>query len=189
MNQCIFYCINSLEKESVMKDRFKKLGISVNFCNKQTNNSEDNKKDAMTAFLFSGKEYVGVVDGSIHLHRNLSKELQSIVMTMKSLELDFLLLGYYTSEEIEPWHPDFPFITQMGNRRYHYYPFGMKGNLFYIASKSYAEKYLKDKDYLPSKKALVYPMYAIEENSVPIKLNTLFFQECEVDNYFPDQFY
>lgn len=192
MIDLIFYSIDVRTPESLekMRERFEKLSLKVGFCQERCSRSEECKVRVLKDFLSSTKDYAVIFKGDIHLHKNLSKELESILLTMKSMDLDLLLLGYFTSTEISPWSKEFPLLTQMGNRRYHFYPTTLTNSSLFIVSRDYALNYLASSSYTTGKRALIFPVYALEENANPVHLNnTIFSQKCYFCNYFPDQFY
>lgn len=190
MNDCIFYCIDAKTPESkeVMEKRFERLSVSFEFCVEKCFNAEDCNRSVFRSFLSTSKEFAVVCKGGVKVHRDLIRDLESILLTVKSLDLEFLHLGYDIEETIEPWSKRFHLLTQMGERRYHHFPQTFGDPLIVIVSRPYALNYLSNPLHTTHKRALVYPPYGVPENLTALEVFS-FPNKCSFCDYFPGQFY
>lgn len=235
MNQCKFYCITfkNPERRRKMEERFRNIGIEVEFQEgaeftdeRIVNTGADKERrtlsctyghlDAITRFASqSEKEYGVFCEDDVHIHKNFANELPSIISTVKSLDLDVLLLGYLTPYPIEPWNNNFRLLTQMGERRYHSYPDDQWGGQMYMLTLAqakyfvakyrdtdYVKRSIQDKSMTPFspdwtftknafKRALVYPMFGVEEGVISSTDPgyVAFHRNCHLCNYNPDKFF
>lgn len=206
---CAFYCVsyNSPERKQTMIDRFAKLDISLNV---HTGVQMDDPRlqyttdkaakrlascfyghmDNIRAFYNTGKSYGFFCEDDVLIHKDLAREIPTIIKEFESMKLDILLLGYMTCYPIEWWMRDYPLVYDGGPSvpyRYHRYGSEQWGVHLYMISRAYAEVLLKTyrSDYaakhhaepakyapnnpdwtiskLTKQRAVRYPMLAVED--------------------------
>ena len=205
---CEFYCVsyNSPERAKTMTDRFSQVGLhlhihgGVQMDDPRLQFSDDlahrrlasvfyGHLDNIQAFYDTGKPYGFFCEDDVHIHRDLAKELPTIISEFDSTSLDILLLGYMTTSPIEWWMHGYPLVYDGGPQvpyRYHRYPQNQWGVHLFMVSRAYAKTMLEvfdatyaarahadpslatyNPDWSLSKhtpnRALRYPMMAVED--------------------------
>lgn len=172
--------------------------------------------DAIQTFLEQSKdgEYGVFCEDDVYLHTSLPTDLPAITETFRTLDLDVLLLGFLTPYPISNQACLIGRIG-VGERKVYTYPDDQWGAQMFMLSRAQA-KYLVEKyahtDYVErsliqenrltpfspdwiytkkaNKRALVYPMYAVEEGVIastdPNYVS--FHRRCHICNYNPDTF-
>lgn len=151
--------------------------------------------DSLRLFLESSHEYCIVCEDDVHISNMFAEKFPTILHDFKTMNLDIMMLGYILTFEIDmdtEYHKGyFPYINNeedriyMNSHTYHSYPNDIWGSQMYLVSRSYA-KYLLDNydlnemnietinsvNYNPDwiitkngKRALIYPMVALEEKN------------------------
>lgn len=170
--------------------------------------------DAIQTFLEQSNEgdYGVFCEDDVYLHTSLPADLPAIIDTFRALDLDVLLLGFLTPYPIENYEIGRISGTE---RKVYSYPDDQWGAQMFMLSRAQA-KYLVEKyahtDYVERslvaanrltpfspdwiytkkahKRALVYPMYAVEEGVIastdPNYVS--FHRRCHLCNYNPDTF-
>jgi len=140
--------------------------------------------DSLQHFLESTKsKYCIVCEDDILILKNLVIDFPSISAKFDELELDVLLMGYLCPYEINPdWNRYYPRLSRDEKYQYTGYPDDLWGAQMYMVSRDHAKLLLEmyaptsvvandaSAPYNPDwtltkkgKRALIYPMVAIEE--------------------------
>jgi GR25 family glycosyltransferase involved in LPS biosynthesis len=145
--------------------------------------------DNIQSFYDTGKPYGFFCEDDVHIHKDLAKELPTIMREFDAMKLDILLLGYMTTFPIEWWMAGFPLVYDGGpsvSYRYHRYPEEQWGVHLFMISRDYAKRLLDTYDAtyaarvhqdptlrphnpdwtiskMTHKRALRYPMLAVED--------------------------
>jgi GR25 family glycosyltransferase involved in LPS biosynthesis len=161
---CEFYCVsyNSAERKRIMTDRFRALGLELNVntgvqmddprlqfseepANKRLASCFYGHMDNIAAFYATGKPYGLFCEDDVHMHKDLAKELPTVIEEFDRMNLDILLLGYMTAFPIEWWTYGCPLVYDPAvpvPYRYHRYHKEMHGVHLYMITRSYARRLL-----------------------------------------------
>lgn len=232
---CEFYCLsyNHPDRASIMISRFAILDISLNIhtgvqMNDHRLSYTQNKGiqrlwsccyghlDNLAKFYATGKKYGFLCEDDVHIHKDFTKHMPSIIRDFEAMELDILLLGYMTTFPILDWYLGYSLVHPYDENRsyqYHQYPEDLWGIHLAMVSRSYAatlldtfaygyaKKTLTDKTLTPfnpdwtitklsAKRALIYPMLAVEDGNgiYTDSGQEEFHRKSHETNYIPDQF-
>jgi len=151
------------------------------------------------------KHYCVVCEDDILVSKYLKMDIVEIVNTYEKLELDVALLGYLVPYTIHDDNRYYPLKERNHMFSYHDYPDDLWGSQMYIVSRKHGEALLdrytighalETKDgpvpFSPDwtltkwgKKAIVYPMVALEEGDTKCDLDSeiTYHQKCFKHNY------
>jgi hypothetical protein len=185
------YClsVDGSDRDVRMKQRFSALSLSVQFIQailEERGCMRGHLRMIRTFYETSKKEFGVFLEDDIYLRKNFKTYIDTFCQHMIEKDLDILLIGYLmTFSPRNSYH--FPTILQSEHYTFHSYPDDTWGTQGYILSKAHAA-YILEKvnelyieripiyhlpDYNPDwiitkrgKRALVYPMLAVEEGVV-----------------------
>ena len=151
------------------------------------------------------KEYCVVCEDDILVSKYLKVDILEIIKTYEKLDLDVMLLGYLVPYTIHDNNHYYPLKERNHMFSYHDYPNDLWGSQMYMVSrkhgKSLLEKYTVqyaienikyETPFSPDwiltkwgKKAIVYPMVALEEGDTKCNLDSeiSYHQKCFKHNY------
>ena len=88
-------------------------------------------------FLASGRPLAVVCEDDVMLSQSIAQDLPRAVQAFESLNLDVMLLGYLTPDQLD--QPGSATILQAEGFTYHGYEFNVYGTQMYLISREYAE--------------------------------------------------
>ena len=133
----------------------------------------------------TSKDFCIVTEDDILISKDFVNDLPDIINTFNGLELDLMLLGYLLSFKICDTNTSFSLKARTEKYSYYDYPADIWGAQMYLISRNHAinlldrytiEHAIETIDTMPfnpdwtltkfGKKALIYPMIAVEEGNV-----------------------
>jgi hypothetical protein len=162
--------------------------------------------DSVRHFMeHTDKEYCVVCEDDILVSKYLKMDMENIIQTYEKLELDVMLLGYLVPYEIVDTNSYFPLKERNHMFSYHDYPDDLWGSQMYMVSRKHGQALLDrftiehavetmhgpipfSPDWTLTKwgkKAIVYPMVALEEGDTKCDLDSeiTYHQRCFKHNY------
>lgn len=165
--------------------------------------------DSIRAFYeTSTKPYAIICEDDILISTNFRKDLPKILDVYRELNLDVLLLGYLLSFQLTDHH-EFPLFKEIDSYKCYGFPYHLWGSQMYLIHREHA-KFLLDKytmEYAVAdlhrpfnpdwtltkdkKKAMIYPMLAIEEGNVKTDHDgqRIYHEECFRVNFIEGMYY
>lgn len=159
--------------------------------------------DSIRHFYETTRPYAILCEDDILLSKHFATDLPRIVDRYKELKLDVLLLGYLLPIRLTKDNPEFKFLDEIEGYTFYDFPYHLWGSQMYLIHREHA-KFLLDKytmDYATAdlgrpynpdwtltkdgKKALLYPMLALEEGTEKSKIHaqSTFHMNCFLTNY------
>ena len=187
MNIPIYYLsYNNPTRATRMENRFKSLGlddVTVSPGVKDDNRANSmmlGQMDMLRRFCDrDDAEYAVFCEDDIYIHKDLKKDLPSLVEGCKKSNRDILLMGYLYPDDVSlirnPGYGNFPHLHKGENCDFYGYPEHIWGAQMYMLSKKKAREFLELKgpfdcpaDWNLTKfgnRALTVPLYAVEDGT------------------------
>lgn len=193
------------ERKARMIERFQKLRLPITIFESEGSCMEGHL-GAISQFYQSGKPYGIICEDDIYIHKDFANRLSQILFDFKEMSLDVLLLGYLITCRLERYYVNYPLKLDRGTYFYTDYPKKLWGAQMYMITRDYAEQVLKNmsspekvspdlfiSDWIITKygkRALIYPMLAVEEGDTPNRLKTqkMYHLACKSANYIESEF-